>query len=151
MARDPLRVLLTVRQQTADQARQALAECLKLEAALVDAIRAIDQAAQRELQEAERSWHRGGMPDLFAAWRKRAQLDRRAAVAALAAAESRTAEARAVLASARSGARVVEQLIEQRAAAARATAAEREQHALDDIARARRPTRRVDEEQRDKE
>jgi hypothetical protein len=48
MARDPLRTVRTVRLRSVDQARYALAACLKSEADVADRIRAIDAAARQD-------------------------------------------------------------------------------------------------------
>ncbi len=141
MARDPLGVLLTVRQRTVDQARQALAICLKVETAAIEAIRAIDSAIGQEQAVADRfpEHHRG--TDVVAAWLGRVRAERAQAVAKLAAAEIQSATARAVLVAARSAAQAVQRTIAERAIVARGEAEKRDQHVLDDIARARRAAR----------
>ena len=53
MARDPLKVLSVVRQRAVDQQRQALAICLKAEAAAEDRIRMLDAAVVRDQALAE--------------------------------------------------------------------------------------------------
>lgn len=68
--------------------------------------------------------------------------ERRAAMAALTAAETVSAGARIVVTGARMAAEAVEQLIEERDAAILAEAERREQHVLDDIVRAGRTARR---------
>ncbi len=135
MARDKLQVLLTLREQTVDQARQALTVCIASETAAVDAVRAMDTAVQREraavgqLPDVERAM------EMFATWSARVRSRREAEVAALALAEDRTGQARAVLAAARASVRVVERLAADRLAAELSAAEARERHALDDIAR----------------
>lgn len=141
MGRDPLGILLTVRQRTVDQSRQALATCLKVETAAMEAIRAIDNAIGQELAVADRfpEQHRG--TDVVAAWLGRVRGERTQAVAKLAAAEIQTAAARAVVLAARSAAQAVQRTIAERAVVARAEAEKRDQHVLDDIARARHAAR----------
>lgn len=142
MARDPLGVLLTVRQRAVDQSRQALATCLAAETAAMAAIRSIDGAIEREREAADRrpDDHRG--TEMLSAWLGRMRDQRRGAVAALAAAEGQTAAARAVLSAARASAQAVQRTIAERAALAHAEAAKREQHTLDDISRAQYVARR---------
>ena len=144
MARHPLNILLIVRQRGVDQQCQAFATCLKLETTAMEAVRALDDAAQREREAADRHpEHHGGM-DMLATWLRRMRADRVRGSAALAAAQGQTALSRAALAAARSAAQVVEKLIEDRAAEARAKAEAREQHALDDIARSQHLARGVE-------
>jgi flagellar export protein FliJ len=141
MAQDKLRVLLTLRERTVEQARKALAVCVAAETAAMDAIRGVDSAIQHERAAADRSADTGPAKEMFAAWLVRARSRREAAVAALAKAEGRTGEARAALAAARAAVRVVEQLADDRDAAEQTTADARERHALDDIARERHRVR----------
>ena len=136
MGRDPLGVLLTVRQRTVDQSRQALAKCLKVETEAMEAIQAIDDAISQEREFADKfpEQHRGA--DTVAAWLGRIRATRLQAVAVLATAEIQTAAARAVLLAARSAAQAVQRTIAEREVAARAEAEKRDQHTLDDITRA---------------
>jgi flagellar export protein FliJ len=73
----------------------------------------------------------------FAVWLRRIGVDRAAAVAALADAETRSAEARAVLAASRTAERALEILMEQQAAERGAAEQRREQAVLDEIGAAR--------------
>jgi hypothetical protein len=140
MARDQMDVLLTIRRRAVDKSRQALAGCLKVEAAALEAVRAIDAAVMRERAFADRFPEQPHRMEVFALWSERVAAERPGAVAALAYGESQTVAARAVLASARSAARAVERTIEERAALARAEAEKRDQHARDDITRGCRIT-----------
>jgi hypothetical protein len=142
MARDQMDVLLTIRRRAVDKSRQALAGCLKVEAAALEAVRAIDAAVMRERAFADRFPEQPHRMEVFALWSERVAAERLGAVAALAYGESQTVAARAVLASARSAARAVERTIEERAALARAEAEaeKRDQHAMDDITRGCRIT-----------
>jgi flagellar export protein FliJ len=149
VARDPLGVLLRVRQRAVDQSRQDLATCLKVEGAAVEAIRAIDEAVPREGALADRFAEHSGSMEIFAAWLKRIRADRRASVAALVAAEGRTMAARAGLVAARSAARAVEQTIEERMAGVQAEAEKRDQHTMDDITRGQRATQDRETDERE--
>lgn len=141
MARDPLNTLLTIRQRTVDQSRQALAGCLAVETATADAIRAIDAAVEEQRAIADRlpEQHRG--TDMVLAWSGRMRTKRAAAVAAFRKAELETASARAVLAESRAATQAVQRTIAERAIAAQAEAERRGQHALDDITSARHGAR----------
>lgn len=145
MARDPLNVLLTVRQRTVDQSRQALATCLKAETAAVAAIRAMDAAVERERAAADRDAEDHRDTEMRSVWMERIRAQRVAAVANLAAAERQTAAARAVLSAARSAAQAVQRTIAERAVLALAEAEKRAQHALDDISRSRYVAQRDDD------
>ena len=148
---DKLRVLLTVRERTVDEARQALAACVAAETAAMDAIRAVDATIHRERAAADR--FNAAQPlgskqintqlgrEMFAAWSVRARALRQAAVMRLAEAEVRTGEARAVLGAARTAVRVAERLVADREEARRAAAEALDMHALDDIGRERHRAR----------
>lgn len=135
MARDPLRILLSVRRRSVEQARYALGACLADEAAAAGKIIALDHAAARDCATA------GAWPDSFqfremAAMRLAAtHAERQAIGAELMAAEDRSTQARGVVATERAAAEAVEQLIQQRDAAVLAETNRRDQHTLDDIAR----------------
>ncbi len=148
MARDPLRVLQMIRQREVDQSRQVLATCLKAEAAANAVIQSIDDAIVRENGVADRPSEHRRNSDMVAAWLRRMRLQRSAAGVALTEAERQTAAARAELAAARSAARSVERLIEERTMLAREEADRQEQHALDDIARGGLAARRMEKHDR---
>jgi hypothetical protein len=137
MARDALRILLSMRRRSVEQARRVLAARLAAEAEVVDRIRWLDNTVHRDHQAAE-AWpdaHR--FLEMFANRQDVIQGERRILAADLAAAELETGEARGVVSAARTAAEAVEELIGEREAASQAEAAKREQHVLDDIARAR--------------
>jgi flagellar biosynthesis chaperone FliJ len=137
MARDPMRMLRTVRRHAVEQARHALAACLRTEAVAADKLRAIDEAAERD-RVANRSVveaHR--FIDMFVLHSQTSATERYAVEAALMAAREAAADARAALVAARTAAESVETLITERADADEVDADRREQHALDDMARAR--------------
>lgn len=135
MARDPLRILLSVRRRSVEQARYALGACLAAEAEVAGKIVSLDDAAARDL-ETGRAWQEARQFMEMAAIRLAAtHAERQAILAELAAAEDRSARARDVATAERAAAEAVEQLIQQRKAADQAEADRREQHVLDDIAR----------------
>jgi flagellar biosynthesis chaperone FliJ len=138
MARDPLRVLLAIRQRAVEQARYALAACLTNEAAAKDRISALDAAMQRDRAAS------GGWQDVLQFHEMSAvrldvvRAERRTVAANWAAAASLTARARDAVTAARAAAEAVEQLASEQAAARQVEAEKRAQHVLDDIARAMR-------------
>ncbi len=137
MARDPIGMLRKVRRHAVEQARHALATCLMAETAAADRLRAIDEAAERD-RVANRSVveaHR--FIDMFALRVQANATERIAAEVALTAARDAAAEAQAAVVAARMAVESVETLITERAEAAEVAADRREQHALDDMARAR--------------
>lgn len=126
-----------MRRRSVEQARQALAASLESEAEVVDRILSLDGTVRRD-HEAGQAW-----PDahqfleMFTHRQDVIQAERRTMAADLAAAELETGAARGVVSAARTAAEAVEELIGEREAASQADAAVREQHVLDDIARAR--------------
>ncbi len=137
MARDPLRILLGIRQRTVDEARRALAACIQAESDIADRIRSHDESIQRD-SEVSAAWAESHRFHEMSALRLAAlRTARRRMEADLAAAEARSATAREAVVAARSAAEAVEQLINERAAAATEEANKQEQHASDDIARTR--------------
>jgi flagellar export protein FliJ len=137
MARDPIRILQMVRRLAVEQARHVLATCMAGEATAADRVHAIDEAARRDRQASEAVAEAYHFIDMFALRVQQAQVDRDAAEAALTQAQAASADARAVLVTARTAAESVETLIGERAEAAASDAGRREQHALDDMARSR--------------
>jgi len=144
MAREPMDVLLTIRQRSVDQARQALAVRLQAETLASAAAGAIDDAILQERRAADRGPRDQQGVEMLAAWLQRMRPRRAAAHHMLSTAAAQTAAARAELAAARSAARAVERLLEERAAAAQVEAEKREQHALDDVARTRHVAQRAE-------
>jgi flagellar biosynthesis chaperone FliJ len=137
MARDPLRMLRTVRRHAVEQARHALAACLRIETVAADKLRAIDEAAERDRVATRSVVEAHRFIDMFALHLQASATERRTAEVALMAARAAAAEARAALVAVRTAAESVETLITERADAAEADADRDEQHALDDMARAR--------------
>jgi hypothetical protein len=135
MANEPLAVLLRLRLLTIDQARQALADCLEVEATASARCNAIEAAIAHEMQAASELTSDDNAVEDFAAWLHRILPDQAAADAALLSAETRTKETRLVLAAARAGARSVEATLERKAAERMLQVGRREQLALDEAAR----------------
>jgi flagellar biosynthesis chaperone FliJ len=135
MARDPLRILLSVRKRSIEQARYALGACLADEAAVAGKIIALNDAAARD-RETARTWPDALQFREMAVIRQAATHTKRQVLGAeLTAAENRSTQARGVVAAERAAAEAVEQLIQQRDAAVLAETNRRDQHTLDDIAR----------------
>ncbi|WP_158932381.1 hypothetical protein [Acidisphaera sp. S103] len=135
MVRDPLKILLSVRRRSVEQARYALGACLAAEAAIADRIRSLDGAAARDRQTG-RAWQDSHQfMEMTAIHLATLQAERRSILADLAVAEDRSGQARGVVAAERAAAEAVDQLMQERQAAVQAEANRREQHVLDDIAR----------------
>jgi hypothetical protein len=128
-------VLLRLRLLTIDQARQALADCLEVEATASARCNAIEAAIAHEMHAASELTSDDNAVEDFAAWLHRILPDQAAADAALLSAETRTKETRLVLAAARAGARSVEATLERKAAERMLQVGRREQLALDEAAR----------------
>ena len=139
MARDPLRILQTVRRRSVEAARYALGACQTAEAQAADKIRAIDDAAQRDRMAHSQVPEAPQFLDMFVRRVAATEAERRAAASALADAQAQSAAARAAVAEARAAAEAVETLIAERAAAEEIEANRRDQHALDDMTRGRSP------------
>lgn len=142
MARDPFRVLSMVRRHAIEQARQALAACMRAEAAAMDRIRMIDEALERDRQASRTAEHTYQFLEMAAIRLEAIKAERQAAAATLAAAASRSAEARNIVVAARTAAEAVTTLIDEHKAADELEANRRTQHALDDMTRARHGGRR---------
>jgi hypothetical protein len=142
VARDPLAILQSVRLRSVEQARQALAVCLKAEAEAAGRVDFLDEAVKRDRAAGACLPDRQDFIQVFANRSDAVQLQRRAAVTALAAAQARVSEAQAEVADARTRAEAVEQLITERMVARQAAADGKAQHILDDIARAARAMRK---------
>ena len=115
---------------------------MRAETAISDAISALDEAERRDrgVSQAWQDAHR--FLEMSAVRGSAVRAERRTAVAALAVAAARSADARGVVTTARTAVETVEQLIAERDAASRVREASREQHVLDDIARARLAVRK---------
>jgi hypothetical protein len=142
MARDKLRVLLSMRRRWVEQARYALGACLAAECEAAEKIRALDDTARRD-SETGRTWQDSHQFLEVSAIRQDASRAERGTILMdLTSAEAESENARGVVSDARAAAEAVEQFIAERAAAYREEALGREQHVLDDIARARSAVRR---------
>ena len=137
MARDPLGILLAMRQRSVEQARSELGACLKAEAVVAGRIASLDEAAQRDSTTSGEWQDAHHFLEMSAIRLEVVRGDRLAAEQALTAAEACSAEARGVVTAAQTAAEAVEQLISERDVIERAEAAKREQHVLDDIARSK--------------
>ena len=137
MVRDRLRLLQGVHRRGVERARQALGACVGAEAAVMDRIAAIDDAASRDRTAAMAGEEGCRFVEMFVLRQGTEQAARSAAEVDLVSARVRSAEARAVLVSARTAAEAVAKLIAERVAAEQAAADRREQHVLDDLARSR--------------
>ena len=130
---DPLPLVHRLRRLAADEARRALAECLTAEAEAAAALRALDAEIAAETDAASDPDRDDRPVEDFAVWLRRIAVDRAAAVTTLADAETRSAEARAVLAATRTAERALEILMEQQAAERAAAGQRQEQAVLDEI------------------
>jgi hypothetical protein len=127
-------VLHRIRKGAVDEARLKVGACLSAEADLAGTIRQLDEEAERAAAVPFTMEGYGQLLGMFEARDRHRRVVRHNLTASLAAAEARTAEARAELALARLGAEAVETLLEARALAAEAATERKAQHALDDIA-----------------
>jgi flagellar biosynthesis chaperone FliJ len=135
---DPLNTLLRLRRLAVDEARQALADCLRTEAERAAEMRALDDAVDRETVAACDLAADDKAVEAFAVWLKRTRAERAAAAEALLRAEARTQEARAVLSVGERAKRVVVELQATREVERLAEDLKRDQIRIDEVA-ARRP------------
>lgn len=140
---DTLLVILRVGRLAVEEAQRSLAECLGAEMAAAEALSALDAAITAETDAASHVSADDRAVEGFGAWLQRITVDRRAAATALMQAETRSAEARAVLASCRSSVRAAEALLATQAEAARIAGERKEQAALDEAAVARPTPQRL--------
>ncbi len=134
MPRDPMTVLLRLRRMTADEAQRALAECLRAETASAAAVRLIETEIEQEIETVCRVDTDDRAVEEFGAWFRRIRREQQAAAVAMQQAESRTHEARTVLAASRAALHAVEEVIEKREAERQAAEARAEQRLLDEVA-----------------
>ncbi len=136
MARDPMRVLLTVRRHAVEAERRTLAGCVAEQAAIAARIAALDDAMLRD-RDAAAGWDDAYRFLELAPVRRDAWLaDRRTLVLEADAAACVSQAGRDRLAAARTASESVVQSMSEREAERRAEAIRREQHELDDVARA---------------
>jgi flagellar biosynthesis chaperone FliJ len=135
---DPLNTLLRLRRLAVDEARQALADCLRTEAERAAEMRALDDAVDRETVAACDLAADDNAVEVFAVWLKRTRAERAAAAEALLRAEARTQEARAVLSVGERAKRAVVELQATREIERLAEDLKRDQIRIDEVA-ARRP------------
>ena len=136
MPKQPLDVLLQVRQMAVDQAKQALAECVAGETTASMRRGEIQAAIFRETDAARSLTADDQAVEAFANWLRATLPAQRAADQAVIEAEARTEEARIVLAAARAGVRVIENTLEHRATERQTLDMRAEQRTLDEAARA---------------
>jgi flagellar export protein FliJ len=129
---DPIPVVARLRNLAVEEAKRALADCLSAEASAAEALRALEDAIGAETDAAADLSGDDRSVEDFSTWLRHANADRVAAQATLTAAETRSAESRAVLAASRSAAKAMESLLAQREAERQAATARREQVALDE-------------------
>jgi flagellar export protein FliJ len=134
MMHGPLEALLRLRRMAADEARRALAECLRAESEAAAAVAAIETAIDREAEAATSLSVGDAEVEAFAAWLRRIRPKQQAALAAEEAAETATAQARMVLGAARAGVRAAEEMLEKHAAVEQAAAERRAQNEIDEAA-----------------
>ncbi len=132
---DPLPVVARLRNLAVDEAKSALADCLTAEARAAEAMRLLDAAIAAETDAASDPSGDDQSVEDFSGWLRRIAVDRAAAAAALAAAETRSTEARAVLTASRTAARAMDELLARRDADRQLAADRREQAALDEAGR----------------
>jgi flagellar export protein FliJ len=132
---DPMPVVARLRTLAVEEARRALADCLAAEAAAAEAVRALDAAIAAETDAAADLAGDDRSVEDFSAWLRHANAERAAAQAVLATAETRSVEARTVLAASRAAAQALDSLLARREADRQAAAGRREQAALDEAGR----------------
>ena len=132
-----LETLLRLRHLAVDDARMALAGCIREAVAADAAIAAADTELERETAAAVRMEEPAGGAEAFTHWLRRAR-DRRATLQRQRdLATTRTAEVRAVLSAGRLAVEAVQILIARQASLKALDDARRDQHALEEAARGR--------------
>lgn len=137
MAHERLRVVLSVRRRAVEEARRVLVQQLKSEAEAEAAVDALDDETRRNRQAGRATEEMLLFLDMIGRRVLAINAARQRAMAALIAAQARSAQARQVVASARASEEAVETLLTQREAADVASKTRRDQHILDDLVRAR--------------
>ena len=134
MPRDPLDALLKLRQRGQDDARRALSNAIQHETDATAKAVAADRAIAHEQQAAMDLQAGDSVVEAFAAWLPIARARAAEAWRAAEHAGAEVARARALLAAAQAAAKIVETLMQQRAAARNAVAARRAQADMDETA-----------------
>ncbi len=134
MPNDPLDVLLRLRRLAIDQARGALAECLRAETLASERCQEIGREIAGEMALASAVTADDRAVEAFANWLRQTLPIQAAAEAALLTAETQTREARLVLAASRAGVRAVETMVERKETELRLQAGRAEQLLLDEAA-----------------
>lgn len=133
MTRDPLAIILRIRQATLDDAETAVAEAYRQEKAALGRTEAAVDLLDRETQTAMSITGSDDMVEAFARWLPLGQNQLRQAHDNQRLATASLDRARAVLTLARSGVKAVERMIEQRELERRQLAQRREQAVLDEL------------------
>jgi flagellar biosynthesis chaperone FliJ len=134
MSRTPLETLVRVRRQASEDARRALAECLRAEDKAAAALRSAEAAIVNEQESAADLQADDAMVEAFAAWLPRGRLAVAEASRAHVRAGAATVQARAVASAARATTEAAERLVQAQAEARAEEAAKRSQAALDETA-----------------
>jgi hypothetical protein len=142
MARDPLPVLLRLRNIALDAARRALADRLREESAAAERSAGIAATIARETAVQAGQPVERGTGEAYVAWLRSARGAQREAEAASRACTAATAEARGSLNEARTGSRALEAALARAQHAARGAAARLEQQAVDEAAAGRKRPQR---------
>lgn len=134
MPHDPLHTLHKLRKTGQDEARQALARALQVEAGATAAATTAERTITDEQHAAMDLAADDHIVEAFAAWLPTAHTATAQAWQAAEHAQSEVARARALLTAAQAATETVETLIRERATARQAHAARREQADLDEAA-----------------
>jgi flagellar export protein FliJ len=134
MARDPLYSLVRLRRLAVDEARGALADCLRGEEAAEAVVARIAASIERETDVATSLSTSDAEVEAFAAWLRRIRPEQHAAHAAQDQAAIETARARAIVAVARAALQAAEDMVERHEAERRAEAERQAQRDLDEVA-----------------
>ena len=134
MSRDPLDALVRLRRLAVDQARKALADCLRTEEAAEASVARIAAAIDRETDAAASLSTTDAEVEAYAAWLRRIRPEQHAAHEAQDQAEAETLRMRAVVASARAAVQAAEDMVERHEAARRAEELRLAQRDIDEVA-----------------
>jgi flagellar export protein FliJ len=134
MTQDPLKALLRLRRRAVDEARSALADCLRNEDYALHEVATIKAAIEREMQAAASLAAGDAEVEAFAAWLRRMRPRQHAAHMAEDQAEAATARARIVLGAARAAVQAAEEMLAEHEAARLEAAQHHEQQEIDETA-----------------
>jgi flagellar export protein FliJ len=134
MSRDPLDALVRLRRLAVDEARKALAECLRTEEATEASVARIAAAIERETDAAASLSTSDAEVEAFVAWLHRIRPEQHSAHEAQDEARAETLRMRAVVSAARAAAEAAEELVERHEAARRADEQRQAQRDIDEAA-----------------